>query len=67
MNNHTPITAPNTCISAIWLRTVNGRTQVLVEQAQRWRVVIDVSGAPTEQEISHIAEASAVDTWPFED
>lgn len=65
--SHTPKTAPNTCVTALWLRTIGGRTQVLVEQGGRWRIAIDEYGAPKEQEISHIAEARGVDKWPFED
>lgn len=67
MAKELPRTRVDARISAVWLRTIGNHTQVLVEQDGQWRIAINAFGAPTEQEISHIAEASHAEDWPIED
>jgi hypothetical protein len=60
MNNR--LTKPNTCMSAIWLRTIGNHVQVLVEMAGEWYVVIDDIADIRESTISHIVEAIGIDS-----
>lgn len=53
-------------VSGVWLRTLGGQMQVLVEIDGVWRLVIDEYAPLREQSISHIVEPSGMLAAPVD-
>ena len=53
-------------ISGVWLRTVGGRVQLLVEFKGKWRLVIDEALDGDATTISHITELEGINLSPVD-